>query len=451
VAAIETTDLAGLSTAQMRAFETADVAAFSTNQIAALSSAQISALTTSEVRALSSAQIAAIETVDLASMSTGQIMAIATDAIAGLTTSQIVSLTTLQISALTTSEIAVLSTANIQALSSAQLHAFGTDDLRALSTSQILALETADLAGLDMTQATAFTSMQVAAMTTSQVGALVATSPVVLDLDGNGVQTIDAQHGVQFDLNGTGVQSQVGWVSAGDGLLVMDRNHDGHINDGTELFGTATKLANGHRAGDGYTAMNAEDSNGDGKLSQADATWDQLRVWVDADSDGSTDLGELLTLDQLGIIELDLNAQRGTEMDNGNLLGLVSSYTTDDGKSHDMADVWFAKDQTATTAQTVAGLAGGEDGAAATTQVISTAVTVDALSGDGTDANVDLSDLLSGPTDDILAGTTLGSPTPPDGTPVTTTSMPSTNPDTETPLILDRTKLIDDKNNDLLI
>ena len=53
---------------------------------------------------------------------------------------------------------------------------------------------------------------------------------------------------------------------------------------------------------------------------------------------------QLQGLDQYGITSLDLNAQHGTQVDHGNVLGLTSSYTTVDGQQHDMADVWFAKD-----------------------------------------------------------------------------------------------------------
>src|SRR5690606_8023633 len=160
-----------------------------------------------------------------------------------------------------------------------------------------------------------------------------------------GIQTLSASHGVTFDLNATGNASTArGWVGAGDGLLVMDRNKDGIINDGTELFGGATRLANGQRAGDGFTAMRAEDTNGDGKLTAEDASFADLKVWVDRNSNGITDEGELLDLSSLGIIELNLGAVAGTTMDNGNMLGLVADYKTADGATHEMADVWFAKD-----------------------------------------------------------------------------------------------------------
>ena len=97
---------------------------------------------------------------------------------------------------------------------------------------------TTDLAAMSMTQAVSFTGAQVGAMSTSQLDVLLATSPIVLDLNGDGVHTTSAAQGVSFDLNATGHAHQVGWVSSQDGLLVMDRNHDGQINNGTELFGT---------------------------------------------------------------------------------------------------------------------------------------------------------------------------------------------------------------------
>jgi hypothetical protein len=62
---------------------------------------------------------------------------------------------------------------------------------------------------------------------------------------------------------------------------------------------------------------------------------------VDGDSDAITDAGELKSLADLNIASLDLQAQAGTTMDQGNLVGLVSSYRTTDGAQHAMADVWF--------------------------------------------------------------------------------------------------------------
>ena len=75
--------------------------------------------------------------------------------------------------------------------------------------------------------------------------------------------------------------------------------------------------------------------------------FNKLEVWVDGDGDGKTDAGELRKLADLGITELDLHAQKSSEVDNGNLVGLVSGYKTADGQTHEMADVWFARDRSA--------------------------------------------------------------------------------------------------------
>ena len=154
--------------------------------------------------------------------------------------------------------------------------------------------------------------------------------------------------GVHFDLMGTGTAAAAsakwGWTAGGDGLLVRDRNHDGVINDGTELYGAATLRADGTRAGNGYAAMALEDSNHDGKLNASDAHWKDLQLWVDANHDGKTDAGELHGLAEFGITELDLAAKVGSDIQNGNLIGLVSTFTKSDGSQHAVADVWFAKD-----------------------------------------------------------------------------------------------------------
>jgi len=247
------------------------------------------------------------------------------------------------------------------------------------------------------------------------------TSPIVLDLDGNGVRTLAAAQGVQFDLNGTGNTHQVGWASSTDGLLVMDRNHDGTINNGTELFGVATLDANGRRAGNGYNAMALEDSNHDGKLTATDARFADLRLWVDANSNGITDTGELHALAEYGITELNLNAQAGTVVEHGNVLGLTSSYTTADGAKHDMADVWFAKE---------------------------------------TAPQVHIDDLLTAPSADVMGeilptspdtGAKTGTTTADAATTISITVNGDSGVDTTAALALARSNLLDEQRNNLLI
>jgi len=117
-----------------------------------------------------------------------------------------------------------------------------------------------------------------------------------------------------------------------------------------------------------------QDSNGDGVGDQADAAFADLRLWVDANSDGITDAGELHTLSEFGITSMRLGYTQTDTLDNGNLLALSSSYTTSDGQTHDMADVWFRQDT---------GDAGGV-------------------------TDLQAADLLAAPTDSVLAATGSG-------------------------------------------
>ncbi len=176
---------------------------------------------------------------------------------------------------------------------------------------------------------------------TSQSAAFVSTaSPLVLDLDGNGVQTVAAEEGALFDLSGDGKQT-VDWVERHDGLLVMDLNHNGQVDSGVELFGNATTLANGSKAADGWLALADQDTNHDGVVDAQDAHFADLRVWVDANGDGVTDAGELRSLADVGIISLNVSHAESSVVQNGNLLDGEGSFTKTDGSTGAMSDAWF--------------------------------------------------------------------------------------------------------------
>jgi hypothetical protein len=172
------------------------------------------------------------------------------------------------------------------------------------------------------------------------------TSPLVMDLNGDGVQTLNMTDGVMFDLQASGQKSAVGWVSRGDGLLVMDLNSDGQITSGAELFGNHKLLANGSKAQDGWQALSELDSNGDGQISAADADFAKLLVWVDANSDGVSDAGELQSLAEHGIVSINLGADQTRVAQNGNYLQGFSSYSRTDGTSHEIVDAWLEEAST---------------------------------------------------------------------------------------------------------
>lgn len=125
--------------------------------------------------------------------------------------------------------------------------------------------------------------------------------PLVLDLDGDGIETIGigSAANVLFDYDGDGVKTATGWVKADDGMLVLDRNGNGTIDNGGELFGDQT-LVQGVKAANGFAALSAEDTNKNGKFDAGDANFTKVRIWQDKNSDGVSQTDELRTLSELG-------------------------------------------------------------------------------------------------------------------------------------------------------
>jgi hypothetical protein len=355
LALLTTASIAALTTAGMTVLTTAQIVSLTTLQVAALTTDQVSVLKTNQIVALETSDVAALTTAGIATLSTASVVALSTAQVAALTTSQLASgFSTEQIAALETRDLIVFSTAQISALTTeqvslglttAQIVALKTTQLVTMTTDQIKSFTDLQLEALTTTQCESLTSAQVQALTTEQVTHLAVATPLILDLNGDGVTTQSISAGASFDLFATGQKVHTGWVAGGDGLLVMDRNHDGLINDGSELFGSSTLLSNGEKAANGYIALSAMDTNGDGVISSTDTGFADLNVWVDGNSDGITQSGELRSLDSLGVTKLDLAATASATKNNGNIEGLVSNYETVNGAKHAMADVWFVADK----------------------------------------------------------------------------------------------------------
>jgi hypothetical protein len=175
-------------------------------------------------------------------------------------------------------------------------------------------------------------------------------SPLILDLNGDGVKTLNKTAGKHFDHAGDGFAERTGWVDKDDGLLVRDLNGDGKITSGRELFGNHTLLKNGINAGkqaaNGFEALKDLDSNADGLVDDKDAGFASLRVWKDTNGNGLTDTGELLSLAQAGVKSLKVaytDAGSSAEADaQGNQHQQLGAFTQTDGSTQNMHDVWFA-------------------------------------------------------------------------------------------------------------
>ena len=167
-------------------------------------------------------------------------------------------------------------------------------------------------------------------------------SPIVIDLDGDGVKTLARAAGRHFDLDNSGFAEQTAWVDGADGLLVRDLDGNGQIESGAELFGNHTALADGTMAADGYAALAEHDDNGDGLIDAKDPIWRELQVWRDENSDAHSTEAELYPLADFDITAISLAAKRVSETDAaGNRISHRGTVTLADGSSRDAADVWF--------------------------------------------------------------------------------------------------------------
>lgn len=161
--------------------------------------------------------------------------------------------------------------------------------------------------------------------------------PVVLDLDGNGIELLAASdERTTFDVNGDAVADHTAWVGAGDGLLVFDANSDSAASGYSEVVLSAHGPAG---ASDLESLAFAFDLNKDGVFDNNDAAWIQFGVWQDLNQNGSSDAGEFRSFDQLGITSINLIRSGEQESVNGSVVLGRSSFTWSDGRTGEVADV----------------------------------------------------------------------------------------------------------------
>ncbi|MCL2020393.1 MAG: hypothetical protein FWG70_11665 [Oscillospiraceae bacterium] len=169
-------------------------------------------------------------------------------------------------------------------------------------------------------------------------------SPIILDLDGEGIETLPLSQGVFFDHKGNGFKVSTGWVGPNNGLLVRDINGNGIIDNGRELFGNHTLLQNGKQAANGFEALKELAEFGASVFDDTSPYWNEVMVWVDSNSNGITDPGELLTLEEAGVVSIDLDYYVANITDaNGNIHREISTFTRDDETIGDAIDVWFVR------------------------------------------------------------------------------------------------------------
>ncbi|MGX9051113.1 beta strand repeat-containing protein, partial [Mesorhizobium sp. 14Argb] len=160
--------------------------------------------------------------------------------------------------------------------------------------------------------------------------------PIILDLNHNGFTFSDVSHGVQFDMNGDGTKEQLAWNTSKDGVLAVDLNHDGKIDDGNELF--TPNFGGGHFAS-GAAALASLDSNHDGVIDHNDATFSSLLIWKDANANGTSDAGELSSLADNGVASISTAAHPGVGEIDGQAVTGNGTFQMTDGTSGNYIEV----------------------------------------------------------------------------------------------------------------
>lgn len=181
-------------------------------------------------------------------------------------------------------------------------------------------------------------------------------SPIIVDTTGHGFHLTSMENGVMFDIAGQGHPVKIAWTTAnsGNAFLALDRNNNGRIDNGKELFGNFTAQPPSADP-NGYLALAEFDKpenggNGDGIIDRRDAVYSKLLLWIDENHDGISQPNELHSLPELGVYSISLKYRHEPFVDDyGNQFRYRGVLNPDaaDGESMDgrfTYDVFFRLD-----------------------------------------------------------------------------------------------------------
>ena len=190
-------------------------------------------------------------------------------------------------------------------------------------------------------------------------GAQPPSDPLIIDLGKKGIELCTIKDGVYFDLDCNGFAEKTAWIGKEDGFLALDRNGNGIIDNGEELFGNQVILSDGTVSSSGFEALAELDTNSDGIIDCNDLKFYDLVVWIDANHNGRTNAEELHSLTELNISSISLNNIEKSIIDDmtGTRIAKTSDVRISNGASTstvEISEFWFPSNRTDTLHEDIA-------------------------------------------------------------------------------------------------
>ncbi|MBQ3512401.1 MAG: calcium-binding protein [Lachnospiraceae bacterium] len=175
--------------------------------------------------------------------------------------------------------------------------------------------------------------------------------PLIIDFKTTGIDLCSLTDGVNFDLDNNGYAEKTAWIGTEDGFLALDRNANGCIDNGGELFGDQVDIGEGRLSSSGFEALSILDDNGDKVIDEKDECYSKLLIWVDVNHNGYSEANELNSLTYYEIKEIQLNHTEGSMVDEstGTMLSESAKVVYQNASETTISEFWFPINASDTT------------------------------------------------------------------------------------------------------